>query len=259
MRSIVSPSWLCPFLLLQTCFGMFQKRAGPNFEECDTAAKRLRANIADAFLSNDLSGMRAASLLEDAAACGVRTCARLAGIKPGAKTAAKKFGHAARDMRKRLLKKSKWPDVFEYKVRVWDPKDQTEKTVKVPFLLIHEVLSVISKRNSMDKLCERSGLSESARKHNEWVSSELGDANIIPLGLWGDGVPCNFDKSQSIEILMWSLPGLQSSMRVPITCLNKKFMQTHNTVDDCMKVVAWSLRALAVGTMPAVGPDGELF
>jgi hypothetical protein len=79
-----------------------------------------------------------------------------------------------------------------------------------------------------------------------WVASELGDANIIPLGLWG--MVCHATStSLNLEMLLWSLPGLQSSMRIPITCINKKFMHTHNTIDDCMKIVAWSLKALAVG------------
>jgi hypothetical protein len=207
---------LCFSLFCQAAVGMFQKRSGPDYEQCDTAAKRLRANIADAFLSNDVSGMRAQTMFEDAADAGLRVCQRLAGPK----AATRKYGHAARNLRRRLLKNSRWPGLFEYNVRVWDPKTQAEKTTKVPFLLMHEVLLALSKKNSMDKLCERNGLSEPAKEHMAWISSQLGENKVIPLGLWGDGVPCNFDKSQSVEMLLWSLPGLQSSMRVPITCIN---------------------------------------
>ena len=232
---------------------MFHKRAGPDYEGRDTAAKRLRANIADAFLSNEISGHRTQSMFDDGAEAGLRVMQRLADPK----AAAKKHGHTARNLRRKLLKHSKWPGMFEYKIRVWDPKTQAETVTRAPFLLIHEVLLAMSKKNDMNKLCERNGLSEPAKKHMAWVSSELGDPNIIPLGLWGDGVPCNFDKSQTLEMLLWSLPGLQSSMRVPIACINKKFMHTRNTIDDCMKVVAWSLKALAMGQMPEFGPDGE--
>ena len=58
-------------------------------------------------------------------------------------------------------------------------------------------------------------------------------------------------------MLLCSLPGMQSPLRIPITCTNKKFVQTHDTIDDCMKIVSWSLKALAVGVMSMVGPDGE--
>lgn len=247
------PFACCFFLFFQTAHGMFQKRAGPDYDECDTASKRLKSNLADLFLSNDISGSRAQSAFEDAADAGLRVFKKLA----GSKHAKSRFKNAARNLKRRLLKASKWPDVFKYKVRVFDPKTQTAKQVMVPFLLIHEVLHSMIKRTSMDTLSRIDGLSKPAKDHMAWVVSQTGDSKMIPLGLWGDGVPCNFDKSQSVEMLLWSLPGIQSSLRIPITCINKKFVQTHDTIDDCMKVVAWSLKALAVGVMPMYGPDGE--
>ena len=248
-----SPFACCIFLFFQTAQGMFQKRAGPDYEECDTASKRLKSNLADLFLSNDISGSRAQSAFEDAAAAGLRVFSRLA----GSKHAKSKFKNASRNLKRKLLKASKWPDIFKYKVRVFDPKTQTTKQVFVPFLLIHEVLLCMTKRTSIETLSRIDGLSKPAKDHMAWVVSQMGHSKIIPLGLWGDGVPCNFDKSQSVEMLLWSLPGMQSPLRIPITCINKKFVQTHDTIDDCMKIVSWSLKALAVGVMPMVGPDGE--
>ena len=101
-----------------------------HYEGCDTAAKRLRANIADAFLSAEISGRRTQSMFDDGAEAGLRVMQRLADPK----AAAKKHGHTARNLRRKLLlKNSKWPVVFEYNSRVWDPKTQAETVTRAPF------------------------------------------------------------------------------------------------------------------------------
>ena len=68
-------------------------------------------------------------------------------------------------------------------------------------------------------------------RHLEKVESEIGeDSSIIPLGLWGDGVPCNWDRSGSVDCLAMSLPGLLGkahNMRLPITVLNHQDVCYH--------------------------------
>ena len=47
----------------------------------------------------------------------------------------------------------------------------------------------------------------------------------IALSVWMDGTPCNWDRSQSLETICFGFPGLggaNSSLRIPITVINKK-------------------------------------
>lgn len=116
--------------------------------------------------------------------------------------------------------------------------------------------------NDLAALTESTNLSQPARRHLEHIAMQmqLNTSELVPLGIWGDGVPCNFDRSESLEMLTWSLPGMSGAkacMRVPITCWPKKFQMGHHTIDDIMRVVAWSLRACVTGCMPAVDHDGK--
>ena len=98
-------------LFSQAACGMFHKRAGPDYEGGDSRAKRLRANIADAFLTNERSGRRAQSMFEKLAAC-LKSWPESIQKLAGPKLAARKFGRSARNLRRRLFKNSKWPGLF---------------------------------------------------------------------------------------------------------------------------------------------------
>ena len=107
-------------------------------------------------------------------------------------------------------------------------------------------------------LYERTGLDPRSRAH--LVDCERQAAAIlIPLGIWGDGVPCNWDRTESVETLSANLPGRTGdakSLRMPITGINHKQM-AEDTWDDIMDVVAWSLKYCAVGTLPTERHDGS--
>ena len=80
---------------------------------------------------------------------------------------------------------------------------------------------------------------------------------LLGLGLWGDGMPCNWDRSESIDALSLNLPGLgdqYKTLRMPVTATPHKHIGPH-TWDDIGEVVAWSLTCLASGAMPTERHD----
>ena len=60
------------FLFFDAVNAMFGKRLGPDPElSSGSAAKKLKANLADLFLSNDISAKRAQTFFQQAAAAGL--------------------------------------------------------------------------------------------------------------------------------------------------------------------------------------------
>ena len=75
---------------------------------------------------------------------------------------------------------------------------------------------------------------------------------MVPLGLWGDGVPGNWDRTESVEVVSLNLPGQSGkykNLRLPFTALSHKLV-TYGTFDDIMAVVAWSLQYAVLGKFP---------
>ena len=87
-------------------------------------------------------------------------------------------------------------------------------------------------------------------EHVLGAKQQLGGGDFVPVALWGDGVPCNFDRTESLGAFTLSLPGLQGPLRllrIPLACLTKKFVIEEETSDDILEVVAWSFRISSVG------------
>ena len=91
------------------------------------------------------------------------------------------------------------------------------------------------------------------------VKLSAGDVPMVPIGLWGDGVPCNWDRTESVEVVSMNLPGQDGQwgpLRIPLVAISKKDVGP-NTMDDLMGVIAWSLRYLAAGFWPSSRHDGS--
>lgn len=236
---------------------MFSKRAHAKTDETDAPAKKLKAVLADAFLSNSLDGQRMQKIFELEHQSGVRGFEKLA--KAG--NSGKSSGHIARDLRTTLLKGSKWPGLYYAPVTFWSIRHQCKAVVEMPFLLPHEVIALLAERaSSLQLLLAEDNMSMAARKHLAFARQELGRPDLIGLGLWGDGCPCKFDRSQSLEVFSLNLPGAVGdvrNMRFVITAIHKHFCITHDTFDSIMQVIVWSLERLALGEMPGCRHDGS--
>ena len=78
------------------------------------------------------------------------------------------------------------------------------------------------------------------------------------LGLWGDGVPCNWDRTESVETFALNLPGQNGKykpLRMPIVSISRKQISPH-TFNDIMEVIQWSLCHCQVGAHPRRRHDG---
>ena len=100
---------------------MLSKRAKGYDTSSLPPAKRLRQNLADAFLSNEITGTRAQELFNDAQAAGASNVKDLAGG-----TSSK---NAARNLKKKLSRYSKWPKPYMAEVRMKDPKTEEARAL----------------------------------------------------------------------------------------------------------------------------------
>ena len=128
-----------------------------------------------------------------------------------------------------------------------DPKTQQEEpaTLSFPSLMSINALAVYGNKET---LYSRTTLDPVALEHLLECESSAGE-RLVPVGMWGDGTPCNWDRSESLEIFSYNLPGLPEqyrSLRIPFTAINKKFKSSTDTFDDIMQVFQWSMEKLAV-------------
>ena len=104
--------------------------------------KRLRDNLVDLCASGDIPGDRAQPLLQDAGDF-VRSLGSDEFADLRRSQAAGALRNQERDLRRRLLKRSKWPPVYVEEVRCYSVKDQELVMKKVAFLLPHELIACL--------------------------------------------------------------------------------------------------------------------
>lgn len=248
--------FICAFADLGLKYTMLSKHSLPYDPQQVPDAKRFRHNASDLFLTNTVSAKRAASLFADAELAGTEHVADLGKI--GAR-AGSRNNH--RDLLRRLVKKSKWPKLYFAPVRVWNRRTQAEEIQQVPVLLPHEVFADIAGQSDIEKFASRENLTECARAHLLATEQTLGPGPpIVSVGLWIDGTPCNWDRSEGVESFVVSFPGVsgpKSVVRIPFTVMMQKHCVAETTFDDLLTIFVWSLKCLALGTYPTARHDGQ--
>ena len=230
---------------------MFHRREKP-FEADEPGAKRLKARIENLAFSNQIPLADAAGLAVDAAAAGV-PMGRLGKVRPGS--------NVARSTLRALARGTRWPPTYEAEIRVWDPKKQRATTAKCPMLLPHEVLHAFAEQNAKEVLHDITNMGVQTYQHLVGMNERFG-ADGIAYSFWLDGCPCNWDRTESLEALTLSLPGLggeNKNVRVPLAVLPKRFMLTVESWDDIMKVMRWSGEHLAHDSFPSTRHDEAAF
>ena len=240
---------------------MFHKRE-KEYRSADVPPeKRLKANIGDLFLANQISGQRAQELFEDANAAGLTQAKEL--CKGLGSDYAVKLGrnpNAARDLSRRLLKRCLWPPVYFASIPVLDLKKQTETTIDLPFLLPHELIRCMGLHACKKDLLQRSGMCEASLAHLLKMEQEFDASAALGVGLWIDGTPYSYDRLLSLESVVLNFPGLGESskgLRLPITVIPKHFCIKFRTFDCILGVVAWSMQQACMGIMPLRRHDGS--
>lgn len=212
--------------------------------------------IGEMFLSNKLGGPDVARLARGALQSEAKDVERLAAVG-GSGSNPKNL---ARDILRLLLKGSPIPPLFWHPIRVWDPIEQKQETVKMPFNLPHKVLSAMGP--ALTGKIIQDGMSPEYRQVFQEACAKLGlnASNTVSLGLHGDGVP--FSKKDSIELLSFNFLGEPMGDRVPFAGISKMYACKcgclgRDTFDDMLEVFVWSLRALLVQAHPSVDPAGK--
>ena len=234
-----------------------QSKRGRLHDDKDLPAdKRFRENVKELLVTNALSAPQFQRLVDNANAGGIRGVADL-----DSHGRANKGGwNLNARLRTKFLKGSLWPKQYLAKIRCWCPKKKVEHLQWMAFGLPHEYIAQLVKYGDLDKICDTDGLDAISKRHLAKCMASVG-AEMVPLGLWADGVPCQWDRDQTIEILTLNLPGLSRTgehrkIRLPVAVIMKTNM-SQNTWDDIFSIVLWSFRHMATGVYPSSRNDGS--
>ena len=101
-----------------------------------------------------------------------------------------------RDLMRRLSRRSERPKLYSAPVRCWNNRLQAAEQVEIPVALPHELLDRVGQHSDSDSFATAARLTEQAREHLHKAARAMAadGAPIVPLGLWLDGSPCNWDR-----------------------------------------------------------------
>lgn len=223
---------------------------------------RLRENISDLFLSGEIAAKRARNLFADASAARASNVEDLGAVAEG--------GNTHRDLLRKLQKKSKMPPLYEAPIPMWNPKKNQREIQPLAFMLPHELLWAMAKWNSSEVSSHKlfdwaNGLREDLRSklEHETAKLDLPEDKVVAMGIWVDGVPTKFDRSESLECFSLSFPHLETSaenkhIRLPLTLLNKSFfLKSGETIHAIFKILCWSFHACLQNYFPTVDEHGH--
>ena len=233
---------------------MLSKRARPYDPDSLPKRARLRRNLEDIFASGQLSAARLTEVCNDINRVDPLSFADVARVPEQSR----RGGDMCRWWKRKLQKKMKWMPHYWAQVRVLDVKTNEETLEWMAFHLPHEIVQVLEDSGSVEKLLETDGMDPPSLVHLDECEHEAGCA-LLGLGLWGDGCPCNWDRTESLCVLSLNLPGQtgpNARIRIPITCFGDK-QKGPNTWHDIMSVVKWSLEVLATGQPPMARHDNS--
>ena len=167
--------------------------------------------------------------------------------------------NAARDLRRKLMRRSQWPPLYEAMIRTWVRKDKALQEKKVAFLLPHELVFVLSEIGDAATMQSTAGLDKWNLKRHEEIYAQL-QKPFLSLSLWGDGVPYSWDRKRSVDTWTLSFPGLadkkQRDIRIVLVTLPHECV-VRETQDDVLSLLCWSLKCLAFGLCPSARHDGS--
>ena len=226
---------------------MFHRGQGPAASSSSAPAVIFEDDVQDMFADNVISGARTANLLAKAQEAGINLATKVIKKLPGVK---KKFAkNAARNLRRSWRKNDKWPDPYWFDARVWCRKDNKEAIKKICVLLPSEVLEVIWEFGLKAVLLNTDHYDKLTKDHHAWMKQQLNVQELWGFGLHGDGVPCNYDRTESVMLTSLNLPGLtgrNGRMRIPL-CILPDHCISDNTFDDIYEVFAWDMRSALCG------------
>ena len=166
---------------------------------------------------------------------------------------------------RRILKDRRgfWPKPWQLQVPLWSKKQQREVTGTIYMMLPHSIVGHWLQKvpDVLPKLLPTASRSPEFLPLCDAVARELrvGEGQIVPLGLHGDGVPFDSQRTRSLELLHLNFPATGSPLRVPLVGAPKEFFVKGKTYQALLELVAWSLKWCAMGQHPPALPDGTPF
>lgn len=229
---------------------MISKHTRPYDEQKLTASNRLAANIEDLFAENVISGSRCQNILNQVVDAGVPN---LAGKK---RTGS--FKNAARALKRNKLSKTFWPDLYEFQGPVWSRRLNKAVTETLAIWLPLELLEMIWELGFSDVILSTDHMDTQTKEHLDALRAELGLPDLLGAAIHGDGIPNNYDRTESCHAISLNLPGVGGKwarMRIPL-CVIPSSKICDATMDAIMEVIAWSFRHLLSGCHPQCRHDG---
>ena len=230
---------------------MQSKTKRPYESELLRPRQRLRGNLAHLVATNDLSTNRVADIMRDVHAVDNGSFADVARLDPSANC-------LSRNVRRKLMKNSSWMPIYWAKVRCKQPRCDTVQPRWVAFHLVHEMVHAIVQQGVLSKILETDNMERLSLEHLR--SCELdAQCKLLGLGVWADGIPCNWDRTETVDCYSLCLPGIGGdfkNVRLPITGISHKNVCAE-TWDDVCAVIKWSLEALKTGKMPTARHDNS--
>ena len=203
---------------------MFQRSAQPSSSSHARADDTFVDDVADLHAENLLSAQRASKLLKKACNAGINV------PRQPLRGSGKNHARAFRRMR---MHRSKWPSEYWFDCRVQDRKSKKEHVVKVCILLPQEVLHCLWALGNPEVLLERTNLDSDSLSHLEDMLGRLGADDGQGFGMNGDGIPCNYDRTESVIMININLPGSSGKngrLRIPLShSQTGAFPPTHTT------------------------------
>ena len=171
--------------------------------------KRLLHNVRDIWANNLLPSSSVQELLNDAADAGASGCRSTRSPATGNNT--------ARNLRRAYLKRNQLPSLYLGSVRAKHPKSGEECVEQLAFMLPHESIEVLARLGDPIVLQARLGMDPKSQQHLESCEAKAG-CQLVGVGLWGDGVPCNWGRTESAECFSVNLPACQGRPRTTRGC-----------------------------------------
>ena len=244
---------------------MFHKRKVDLSTLREPDQKRFRHNVSNLFLTKTVSARRANELMKDAqiaGAAGVKDLVKGAEKSGSGEKQANWEKNLARDMKRKMLKNCLWFNEYIALIPCYNPGTQADEMKKIPFLLPHEILFVFSKRSEKKDLLQTGGMCELSKKHLANMQMQFQVREAIGLGLWIDGTPYNYDRSQTLECISLNFPGLlppNGTLRIPLCCILKHWCIKGVTLSKMLGILSWSFIHLANCTWPSARHDGSFW
>ncbi|CAE7730017.1 unnamed protein product [Symbiodinium sp. CCMP2592] len=146
--------------------------------------------------------------------------------------------NAARTLQRWMRKNSTWPDLYWAEIPLKSGRTKEVKPEKMPFLLPHEWLA--------DYFLQPGAVEEAFPAPGSPLSRQLGESDLGMNQSTVDFLTINLMASNAFQ-----------AKRVPITCVESRFVAGRETIEAVQQVIAWSLQSLGEGRYPSSRHDGE--